>query len=267
MFASEPLTTAPTPSPVVVITGASKGLGLAITTILLKEFNATVVAISRTRTPEIIELLNAHTGSLKVVECSVTDEPAFTKAITDAANDCHGIDSLILNAGTLEPLGRIDSQANTLDAWKANFDVNFFSLITALKAALPALRQSLSGGKVVFVSSGAATGNTYGWGPYNASKAALNSLTLAQEEPDIVTVAVRPGKMDTAMQFALRERGGPHMKEEDYQMFVREYDEGKLVHPEDTGYIIAGLALGAPEDLTGKFVSWNSEECGEFQRE
>lgn len=75
-------------------------------------------------------------------------------------------------------------------------------------------------GRVIFVSSGAATGNIFGWAPYNASKAAVNGLcrcvpaqlpypqslnsvyairTLAQEEPDIVAVAVRPGKVDTAV--------------------------------------------------------------------
>lgn len=77
--------------------------------------------------------------------------------------------------------------------------------------------------RVIFVSSGSATGNTYGWAPYNASKAAVNSLcrcvlhqsgllmlrlnalsrTLAQEEPDIVAIAVRPGRVDTAVRLDL----------------------------------------------------------------
>ena len=86
------------------------------------------------------------------------------------------IDGLILNAGVLEPLGKIASEEITLDQWKQHFDVNFFSLVTALRATLPELRKSPLGGRVVFVSSGAATGNTPSWGPYNAGKAALNSL-------------------------------------------------------------------------------------------
>lgn len=73
-------------------------------------------------------------------------------------------------------MGKIASPDIPLDAWKHHFDVNFFSLITALRATLPELRKSELGGKVVFVSSGSATGSTAGWGPYNASKAALNSL-------------------------------------------------------------------------------------------
>ena len=88
------------------------------------------------------------------------------------------IDGLILNAGVLEPLGKIASEDISLDQWKKHFDVNFFSLVTAVRATLPHLHKSqLNGGpKIIFMSSGAATGNTYGWAPYNASKAAVNSL-------------------------------------------------------------------------------------------
>ena len=89
----------------------------------------------------------------------------------------HGhLDGLILNAGTLEPLTRVASADTPLDAWRTHFEVNVYSLITALKAAVPSLRDSPKGGRVVFVSSGAAVGGTTGWGPYNASKAAMNSL-------------------------------------------------------------------------------------------
>jgi NAD(P)-dependent dehydrogenase (short-subunit alcohol dehydrogenase family) len=86
-----------------------------------------------------------------------------------------GIDGLILNAGVLDPMCRIGSDTS-LDEWRAHFDINFFSLVSALKAALPALRASDLGGRVVFVSSGAAVGGVAGWGAYNAGKAAMNSL-------------------------------------------------------------------------------------------
>lgn len=76
-------------------------------------------------------------------------------------------------------------------------DVNFFSLLHTIQAALPALRESK--GKVIFVSSGASMRGVHAWGPYSASKAAVNSLcrTLAVEEKDVVSVAVRPGTVDT----------------------------------------------------------------------
>lgn len=108
---------------------------------------------------------------------SSTDESAQAQAFT-RAKDTFGpvLDGLILNAGTLDPLGRVGDPTVPLDAWKHHFDVNFFSLVSALNVALPALRTSPNTGRVIFVSSGAATGNTPGWAPYNAAKAAMNSL-------------------------------------------------------------------------------------------
>lgn len=106
--------------------------------------------------------------------CS-SDETALIKSIAVAERRFDYLDALILNAGTLDPLCRI-ADDTPLSSWKTHFDVNFFSLITAVRAALPALRRSDLGGRIVFVSSGAAIKGTPGWGPYNASKAAMNSL-------------------------------------------------------------------------------------------
>jgi NAD(P)-dependent dehydrogenase (short-subunit alcohol dehydrogenase family) len=154
-----------------------------------------------------------------------TDEPAFTAAIQSVPAQHGRLDALVLNAGVLDPMTRITSLDMPLDAWRAHFDVNVFSLVTALKAAVPSLRESRSGGKVIFVSSGAAVGGIAGWGPYNASKAAMNALnryessptptwvfrsrscspisTLATEEKGkIVSVALRPGKVDTAVRLS-----------------------------------------------------------------
>jgi NAD(P)-dependent dehydrogenase (short-subunit alcohol dehydrogenase family) len=105
-----------------------------------------------------------------------TDELAFTRAIQSVPAKYGRLDALVLNAGTLDPMTRIASTDTPLDAWRTHFEVNVYSLVTALKAAAPSLRESPNGGKVIFVSSGAAVGGIAGWGPYNASKAAMNSL-------------------------------------------------------------------------------------------
>ena len=104
-----------------------------------------------------------------------SDEKALLNAINAGASHYHRIDGLVLNAGTLDPCCRV-GDSTPLDAWKNHFDVNFFSLVAACKATLPFLRKSALGGKIVFVSSGAAIKGVAGWGPYNASKAAMNSL-------------------------------------------------------------------------------------------
>ena len=67
------------------------------------------------------------------------------------------------------------------------------------------------------------------------------------------------------MQAQIRELDGQlNMRPEDVHKFITEFTEGKLVDPSDCGYVIAGLALRAPKALSGKFVSWDSEECREF---
>lgn len=98
----------------------------------------------------------------------------LTDAVSTFIETHSKLDGLVLNAGVLEPLGPIADENVPLAMWKSHFDVNFFSLIPALRASLPALRPAQ--GRVVFVSSGASVGSLAGWGPYNASKAALNSL-------------------------------------------------------------------------------------------
>lgn len=98
------------------------------------------------------------------------------EAVGLAVKTYQHLDALILNAAVLEPLGKIGSPSSKIDDWRAHFDVNFFSLVYTVQAALPDLQKSENGGRIIFVSSGSAVGGLPGWGPYNASKAAMNSL-------------------------------------------------------------------------------------------
>ncbi|EJD01105.1 short-chain dehydrogenase [Fomitiporia mediterranea MF3/22] len=253
---------------VVLVTGASKGIGLAATRHLLETFNAIVVAVSRSRSPELLELLKKYPSALLSIEADITNEAATRDAIALAIKTYRNLDGLILNAGVVEPMGLIRDPEITTESWRRHFDVNFFSLLYTVQAALPALRSSDLRGRIIFISSGAATGGTPAWGVYNASKAAMNSFcrTLANEEPDIVSIALRPGMVDTAMQAQLRNIGASKLRDEDAQKFIRAHAEGQLVKPEDVGHVIAALSLRAPKSLSGQFVNWNSDECKEFRR-
>lgn len=149
-----------------------RGLGLTVTAIILRKFNARVVALSRTQPPELLKLVSED---LLILPCDISDEISLSAALSNAEHKFGYIDSLVLNAGILEPLGFIGGEPS-ISSWKMHFDVNFFSLVATLKATLPVLRTSEFGGKVIFVSSGAALKGNPSWGPYNASKAAVNSL-------------------------------------------------------------------------------------------
>ncbi|KAJ1309200.1 hypothetical protein OPQ81_004869 [Rhizoctonia solani] len=253
-------------SPVIIVTGASRGIGLAVVGALLKSYKARVVTLSRTRTPEISALASEHQESLELLEGDVTKEQSAISAVDLAKSKFGRLDGLILNAGTLDPLGRIESPESSVEGWKSMFDVNFFSLLHLIKAGLPLLRESH--GRVIFVSSGAATGGIAGWAPYSASKAAMNSLarTLANEEKDIVSVAVRPGVVDTEMQSIIRSKGLSSMKPEEHERFITLHAESQLVKPEDTGHVIAGLSVAAKPELSGAFIDWESDDVKEFRR-
>ena len=116
------------------------------------------------------------------------------KAVKLAVEHFGGIDGLIINAAscTFGRLEHID-----LEALQTAFRVNVFAVLYLLQPSLPQLRKSK--GRVVFVSSGAATGPNTGIATYAANKASLNSLarSLALEEPDILSLAINPGIVDT----------------------------------------------------------------------
>ncbi|KAL1747730.1 hypothetical protein HDZ31DRAFT_80292 [Schizophyllum fasciatum] len=252
----------------VLITGATRGIGLAIARFLLEEYKVRVIALSRSRTPEIEELAKKHEGALHIASCDVSDEQSLTSTIQSFIEKLGSIDALVLNAGVIEPIARIADPSVSLAAWRTAFDVNVFSLIIALRAAAPALRKSVGGGRVVFVSSGAANKGIPGWAAYNAAKAAMNSIcrTFAEEEPSIISVAVRPGVVDTEMQRVIRDTGAGHMQDR-HQGFVQIHAEGKLVKPEQPAQILAALALGVPKELSGRFLSWDGDEVKDFRKD
>lgn len=88
---------------------------------------------------------------------------------------------MVLNHGMLNPVTRLaDADAAQ---WRDNFNVNFFSCVSFVKAAIPYLRETK--GNVIMTSSGAASHGYQTWGAYGSSKAAMNHLamTIAAEEP------------------------------------------------------------------------------------
>jgi len=172
------------------------------------------------------------------------------------------IDGLILNHGALSPVKRVAD--STPEEWRTAFDVNFFSALAFIKPALTPLRQTH--GRIVMTSSGASVSAYSTWGSYGSSKAALNhlALTLTAEEPEITTVAIRPGVVDTEMQEEVRGHATV-MDEKDAQKFKIAHEEGKLLRPEQPGNVIGRLALGAGRDLSGRLWNWNDKELGDFQ--
>ncbi|KAK0656500.1 hypothetical protein B0T16DRAFT_425063 [Cercophora newfieldiana] len=248
-------------SKVIIVTGASRGIGLAVTNYLLKQSHK-VILVSRS-TEQLQALKQQFPSHVEYLAADMTASDSAARATELAIKSFGRLDGVVINHGELSPITRLENAS--VDEWKALYDVNLFSALALVKETIPYLRTS--NGSVVFVSSGAALKGYTAWGAYGGSKAALNSLAqhLAVEEPKIAAVAISPGRVDTDMQKELREKGNGAMSKSDYASFKTAFDEGKLNKPEWPGHVIARLALGAKPELSGKYFAWNSPELSDYQ--
>lgn len=181
----------------VIVTGASRGLGASMAKRLARE-GANVVLTARTESG-LVETAAEAGGETLVTPADVTDERAV-RAVVDAAVDEYGtVTGLVNNAG-IGLLSMYDHRRDLTAVEAADFrrvlDVNVTGVYLCSKHAIPWMVDA-GGGNVVNVSSGLGTHAVAGFGPYVASKWALEGLTRTQAlelEDDGVNVnALSPG--------------------------------------------------------------------------
>jgi NAD(P)-dependent dehydrogenase (short-subunit alcohol dehydrogenase family) len=179
--------------PVAILTGASRGLGLALAR-ALGERGWRVVIDAR----DGDALADAVGGLDGVVAIpgDVTDAE-HRRALVDAAGE--QIDLLVNNASRLGPSPQPALADYPLEELARVYEANLFAPLALVQLALPRLA---AGAAVVNVTSDAAVEAYEGWGGYGSSKAALEQLTaiLAAEHPKLRVYAVDPGDMRTQMQ-------------------------------------------------------------------
>ena len=247
------------PSPVILVTGASRGIGAATVGRLL-ERGCRVAGAARTREP--LAAMAARAGEAFLPLSGDVSQVADARRLIDTTITHFGkLDALVNNAGILGPMARLADAAP--EAWHHNLAVNLLGPFYLAQAAIPHLRATR--GRIVNVSSGAAVKAIQGWSAYCVAKAALTHLTrqLAAEEPDIVSVALRPGVVDTAMQVQIRENGAVAMTPEKACYFQRLKTDGKLLDPSVPGRAIAWLALSAPPALSGAFIDYDDPQIAD----
>jgi NAD(P)-dependent dehydrogenase (short-subunit alcohol dehydrogenase family) len=240
-----------------IVTGGSKGIGLAIVRRLLGE-GMHVVSGSRRLTDDLDQ-----TGALAVlVDLSTPEGPAELVARTIA--EYGGIDLLVNNVGigdTNEQLaGALQGLIELPDsAWQRTFDLHFYSALRATRAALPSLIERH--GTIINVSSVGAHLVSAGPVDYNVSKAALNALTKVIAEQfgpqGVRAISVSPGPVSTGVWtdpegFIGRiaaEQGLPHETFAKQMLDSLGASTQRITEPDEVARLIAFLA--SPNNITG----------------
>ncbi len=184
---------------VAIVTGASRGLGEVIARVLADRGYGLVVGARNPVSLRDTSASLALQGSRVVAVAGDVTDASVRARLVSAARDLGGLDMLVNNAselGGIGPLTDFDVQR-----FGRVFPVNAGAPMALIQLAVPLLVERR--GLIVNITSDAAQGAYPGWGPYGASKAALELLTrtLAAELRDrgVSAVIVDPGDMRTAM--------------------------------------------------------------------
>lgn len=230
---------------VVVITGASRGIGAAAA----REFVASGahVALLARGGAEIAALAAELGRGVMALQCDVGDFGQVEVALA-AVKARHGrLDVMINNAGMIEPIARLAEVDPA--AFAQAVQVNLLGVLHGMRAALPMMRAQASG-TIINVSSGAAVNPLEGWGGYCSSKAGALMLTrvghLEEAAQGIRVLGLSPGTVATEMQVKIRASGvNP----------VSQLSPGAHVPPEWPAKALVWMCRPAADPWLGRDVS------------
>lgn len=250
--------------PVVIVTGASRGLGRA-TAVALAEMKADLILAGRNQEAlkQSAEQATAAGATVEVISGDITDGSHCQQLVMRAMSRFERLDAVINNAGVVTPIGPLaKTQA---DDWRTAIEANLIGPYLVSRAALPALRRSQ--GRLINVGTGASSQPIGGWSAYCSSKAGLLMMTrvLAGEEPQVTVLSFTPGVVDTGMQEKIREDAPEGMPENLAQYFLSLPASGQLEPPEVPGKALARLALAAPRSWTGHEFDYKDPRLSSLQ--
>ncbi|NBC18419.1 MAG: SDR family NAD(P)-dependent oxidoreductase [Bacteroidetes bacterium] len=215
---------------VVVVTGASSGLGLIMSQMLVDE-GAQVYGLAR-RLNRLNEIQDDLGTAFHPIPCDVRNESEVNDAFAAITNEAGRIDVLINNAG-LGQFGAVDEL--TLDEWEVQMETNLRGVFLCTRAAVPTMKQqnqeSGFGGHIVNIASIAGLIGNPKIGAYNASKFGLRgfseSLMKELRDDGIKVTCVYPGSIETHFADVAGSSGSPNpMQPEDVSATVLHVLEG-----------------------------------------
>ena len=180
-----------------LITGASRGLGLALARGLAEDGWTLIIDARGEEGLETVRAELAELTEVKAIAGNVMD-PEHRRELAGAARESGGIDALVNNASVLGPSPQPSLLDYPLGILEQVYRTNVFAPLALIQAVRDGLRP---GARIVNVTSDAAVEPYEGWGGYGSSKAALEQLSniLAAENPAWRVYWVDPGDMRTQM--------------------------------------------------------------------
>lgn len=238
---------------VVLVTGASKGIGRA-TALKLAAEDAEVIAIARS-TIDLDKLSNEASQrnlSITPMHCDVTNFDALNGIVQHIVQTYKRLDILVNNAGSIEPITHLAESDPNL--WVKSADVNYKAVYFGIRSVLPHMLK-VGRGIIINVSSGAASSPREGWSHYCSSKAAALMLTkmthLEYANHGIRAIGLSPGTVATDMQVAIRASGiNP----------ISQLSPNSHSPVERPAAIIAWLCTDDAKEFDGSDVSLNDEK-------
>ena len=183
--------------PTAIITGASRGLGLALARALANKHWNLVINARGAQALETAKLELEQITRVTAILGDVSDEVHLDQMIA-AAREFGGLDALVNNASILGSSPQPKLEAYPLDVLEQVYRVNVFAPLRLIQLALPIMN---AGARVLNITSDAGIEAYEGWGGYGSSKAALEQLSkvLAVEHPNLHVYSLDPGDMNTQM--------------------------------------------------------------------
>lgn len=235
--------------PVALVTGASRGIGRATAIALGRDgFTVTLVARSAPGLEETRLLVEESGGAALTVVADVTDAAAMTDAVETVESEVGPINLLLNNAGSLRAIGPLWETSPS--DWWSDVTTSLAGTYNLCHEVVP-LMLARGEGRIVNLTSYAGTRPAPYQSAYGAGKAAVNSLTesLAAEvgAGGINVFGIAAGFTHTDMTHHLT-------TSPEGRRWLPEAGSGRVVAPEDTAQLIAFLAGGGGDELSGRLL-------------
>ncbi|MDP3770542.1 MAG: SDR family oxidoreductase [Candidatus Sungbacteria bacterium] len=232
---------------IVLITGASRGIGKATALLFAQEGAKVIVNYSQSKNEAdmVVSEIKKMKSDAISVKCDVSNEKQVNAMVERVIHTFGGIDILVNNAGIVFDASFTD---RTVEQWKRTLDVNVIGVFLCCKYVAPSMLKK--GGSIVNVSS---INGINSFNPdsmdYDASKAGVIVLTrdLAKElAPAIRVNAVAPGWVDTAMNKDLPK---DYIRQEIKKIYLK-----RFARPDEIAKVILFLASDNASYITGSIL-------------